>query len=199
VFSVSCVTDKSYEVFRDREDYRQTMDVYLNEKRVAKAVNTKKDKVLLVDLKQQRVKLLQDGWVALDIPCCTGKPGKETPTGKYKIMEKVEDKRSNIFGQLFDVEGNLLHGGDRRKYEGEYESYVGYSLPFWMRLNNDGIGLHQSKSVHRKPSSNGCIRLPKDAVAELFVAVDEGTRVKVKKSTPSHDKKWFLFSDLFGR
>jgi len=148
---------------------------------------------VVVDLKRQRVKLIQDGWVALDIPCCTGKKGKETPIGEFTITEKVRDKRSNLFGQLFDEEGELLHAGDRRKYKEEFHRYEGYSIPFWMRLNNDGIGMHESKSIYRSPSSNGCIRLPKKAAEELYHLVETGTAVCVDDDPRLYYKRWFAF------
>ena len=53
-----------------------------------------------------------------------------------------------------------FYKGDRRKYGGSYDNYVGSSLPYWMRLSDGGIGLHASNYVHRYPRSNGCVRMP---------------------------------------
>jgi len=139
---------------------------------------------------EQRVRLVVNGKVALDAPCTTGakrkfEPNtkiyrdKHTPLGTYKIREKIADKRSTIFGDIYK-NGKRIYHGDRRKYKGSWEGvkFVGASLKHWMRLTSNGIGLHASKYVKRYPGTNGCIRLP-DHVAHTLFAKDKGTVVRV--------------------
>lgn len=162
--------------FQAREDYVKTSEVFRNDALLkrAEAENT----TVRVDLSDQRAQLLVDDRVALDAPCCTGKAGKTTPVGIFPIKEKIRDKRSSIFGSLYR-NGRRIYKGDRRKYGGSYDSYVGSALPFWMRLCDSGIGLHGSKYVHRHPRSNGCVRMPDEAVSTIYSVVGEGTPVKV--------------------
>ena len=167
---------RAYETFASREDYPKTMDIYQNEKLLATATNANAQ--IKVDLGQQRAKLLINQMVAVDAPCCTGKAGKRTPIGLFPVKEKIKDKRSNIFGSLYR-NGRKVYGGDRRKYAGSYDRYVGSALPYWMRLTDDGIGLHASKYVHRFPKSNGCVRVPHAAISAIYNAVEPGTTVQV--------------------
>ncbi len=168
---------RAYQVFVARDDYPKTSAVYRNEKLLTKARQAP-SRIVRIDLSAQRTRLLVGTEVALDAPCCTGKAGKRTPTGTFPIKEKIRDKRSNIFGSLYR-NGRKVYGGDRRKYGGSYDRYVGSALPYWMRLTDGGIGIHASKYVHRFPKSNGCVRMPHDAVADLFAVVDAGTLVEV--------------------
>ena len=177
-FSNSVDLKKSYRVYTDKKLLKK-----------AKKENTK----ILIDVSEQRIKLFVNGKVALCSPCTTGakhkfEPNtkiyrdKHTPTGNYKIMEKIKDKRSNIFGNLYKKGKNIYHG-DRRKYKGSWEGviYKGALLENWMRITGGGIGLHASKYVKRYPGTNGCIRLPKSVSKTIFKHVHKGTRVKVQR------------------
>jgi len=176
-FARSVNLKKSYRVYTDKKLLKK-----------AKKHNTK----LVVDVSEQRVKLLVNNKVALCSPCTTGakhkfEPNtkiyrdKHTPTGNYRIMEKIKDKRSNIFGNI-TRKGKRIYHGDRRKYRGSWKGvkYRGASLENWMRITGGGIGLHASKYVKRYPGTNGCIRLPKSVSKTIFKHVHKGTPVKVK-------------------
>ena len=52
------------------------------------------------------------------------------------------------------------------------------SMPFFMRLTIDGVGLHQGP-VRSYPASHGCIRLTYDDARFLFKTCDVGTAVFV--------------------
>jgi len=140
--------------FKARSDYRTTMEVYKNESAYAAA--TPENTSLLVSISTQRAQLLvgPENTVALDTPVCTGRAGKRTPTGRFPITEKI-------------------------KYHGPRDKYVGASLPYWMRLTGDGIGMHGSSSVKRTPSSGGCIRTPHDVIPQIYAKVKKGTVINV--------------------
>lgn len=167
-----------YSKFRDQKGYPKSYDIYRNQQVLAKAssANTR----LAIDLSDQRMILYAGSEVVIDTPCCTGKAGKRTPTGIFRIKEKIKDKRSTIFGSLYR-NGKKVYGGDRRKYNGRSDKYVGASLPYWMRLTSDGIGIHESAYVKRYPSSNGCVRTPENAVKIIYDKVRVGTKVEIKK------------------
>ncbi len=170
------VYEQAHREFTERADYPKTIEVYRNETLLKSEDATQKR--VKIDLSDQRVQMLVGDAVVVDSPCCTGKAGKRTPTGTFPVKEKIKDKRSNIFGSLYRS-GRKVYGGDRRKYGGSYDRYVGSSLPYWMRLTDDGIGIHASKYVHRYPGSNGCVRMPHGAVSTIFAMVDAGTPVDV--------------------
>jgi len=179
----------SYRMFKKRTNLRKSFKVYKDKALLAQA-NGRNTRVT-VDVRLQRVRLYVNNKVALDSPCTTGakhkfEPNtriyrdKHTPLGTFKIMEKIHDKRSTIFGKFYRGK-RMVYKGDRRKYRGSRRGvrYVGASLKNWMRLTNTGIGLHASKYVKRYPGTNGCIRLPYHVSKTIFKNVRRGTRVSV--------------------
>lgn len=114
----------------------------------------------------------------------TGKEGHGTPSGNYKITEKIEDKYSNKYGWIEDEFGVVVDGdakvGDRIP---EGCTYVAAPMPFWMRLTASGIGMHGGLIPEPgKPASHGCIRLPKEFVPILFEEVKIGTPVTITRA-----------------
>jgi hypothetical protein len=180
----SCYAD-----FRKHVNLKKSYAVFKNHKLLAKAKH--KPTYIKVDVSEQRLRFYVDGKVALDTPCTTGakrkfEPNtkiyrdKHTPMGTFRIKEKIANKRSTIFGDIY-VNGKKVYHGDRRKYRGSWKNakFVGASLKHWMRLTSSGIGLHASKYVKRYPGTNGCIRLPYSVAHTLFAKVDKGTKVKI--------------------
>lgn len=82
----------------------------------------------------------------------SGKPGKDTPTGVFPILEKKTMHRSV-------------------KYENA-------PMPFMQRLDRFGIALHAGQLPGR-PASHGCVRLPSEFAAKLFRVTDVGTPVLI--------------------
>lgn len=111
----------------------------------------------------------------------TGKEGRGTPGGAYKITEKIIDKHSNRYGWIEDEFGNVVNGdatpGTRK---GPGERYVPAPMPYWMRLTSYGIGMHGGLIPNPgQPASHGCIRMPKEFVPILFDSVRVGTPVRI--------------------
>ena len=114
----------------------------------------------------------------------TGKEGHGTPSGPYKITEKIEDKHSNKYGWIEDEFGVVVDGdakvGDRVP---KGCTYVPAPMPYWMRLTSSGIGMHGGLIPEPgKPASHGCIRLPKEFVPILFEEVKIGTPVTITRA-----------------
>ncbi len=187
-YAFSNVHFKTYKEFRKRFSPK-SYAIYKNPKLLALAGKAKT--LLKVDVSEQRVKLLVNGAIALDAPCTTGSYSKfepntktyrdkHTPFGTFKILEKIANKRSNIFGRIYK-NGKLVFVGDRRKYRGSWKGakFVGAPLFHWMRLTNSGIGIHVGKHIRRYPHSNGCIELSKDVAKLLFSKLKVGMTVKV--------------------
>jgi lipoprotein-anchoring transpeptidase ErfK/SrfK len=85
----------------------------------------------------------------------TGKKGKETPTGAYKILQKKVYHESNI--------------------------YANAPMPFMQRLTWDGIALHAGHNPGY-PASHGCIRLPKPFAQALYDATQMDGEVVILAS-----------------
>ena len=82
----------------------------------------------------------------------TGKAGHETPVGTFKITQKHIDHYSSIYNNA--------------------------PMPYFMRLTNDGVGLHAGQ-LPGYAASHGCIRLPMGMVKELYQHTPSGTEVHV--------------------
>ncbi len=120
--------------------------------------------------------------VILKTDVATGVPGKETPTGKYEVLEKMEQKRSNRYGKYLHaetgevmVEKSWLHQGALP----EGAVYQGTEMPYWMRLTWHGVGMHVGKFRKRVRCSFGCIRVLDEAQPLIYRKTRVGTRVTV--------------------
>jgi lipoprotein-anchoring transpeptidase ErfK/SrfK len=134
-----------------------------------------------IDLSDQRATYTRGGREIGWSYVATGKEGHGTPSGTYRISEKIEDKFSNRYGWIEDEWGNVTNGDAKPSTPvPPGERYMPAPMPFWMRLTHYGIGMHAG--VIPKPgeaASHGCIRLPKELAPVLFDAVEVGTTVKI--------------------
>jgi lipoprotein-anchoring transpeptidase ErfK/SrfK len=169
--------EKSYYKFINRGSYPKTFAAYVNQELLDEATgdNTK----ILANVNQMRLKLFVNGRIALDSPTTTGKEGKPTPIGTFHIIEKIEKgKRSNLYGKLL-LDGKMVHGGGKHEYDGEWDTFEGAKMDYWMRLTGDGVGIHHSDFIYRFADTHGCIRLPSLTADKVFHAVRTGTKVTV--------------------
>jgi lipoprotein-anchoring transpeptidase ErfK/SrfK len=138
---------------------------------------------IIVSLADQRGLLLQGNEIALDFPIASGKRSHPTPSGSYNILSMKRDHRSNLYGKVVDAEGQVVQSSaDVRRAEippgGEF---VGSPMPLWLRLTNDGVGLHVGHLPGR-PASHGCVRLPRRPATLIFERVRVGTAVDIVDS-----------------
>ena len=108
------------------------------------------------------------------------KPGHDTPTGHYTIIRKDIDHKSNLYGVYEDANGNVISGdakaGDPVPAGSVYDSA---DMPYYMRLRDDGVGMHGGYIPGTGPASHGCIRLPHAFAELLYSNVSEGTPVDI--------------------
>jgi len=167
----------THESFTSRSDYQDTYDTFTNEEAL-NAADRSKTKVQ-VSVRNQRMQLMQGETVLIDTPCTTGRTGKRTPYGTFKLHDRQVDKRSNVYGTIYR-NGQRVCGGHRyENCSGVSGKYVGAPLPYWQRLTGDGIGMHASKYVKRYPSSGGCIRVQPDYAKLIFDKTKTGTSIFV--------------------
>ena len=108
--------------------------------------------VLVVSLDEQRAYVYRNG-IAIGVSTISsGKPGKETPTGVFTILQKNRDHRSNLYNNA--------------------------PMPYMQRLTWDGIALHGG-ALPGYPASHGCVRLPNAFAAKLFEITRNGDTVVV--------------------
>ena len=131
-----------------------------------------------ISLGAQRAYLLVDEEVAVDSPISSGKRAGMTPKGSYKISEKDADHRSSVYGDFISARtGKVVRAGVSTKIDSAPSGtiYRGAPMNWFMRLTNDGVGMHTG-FLPGYPASHGCIRMPEE-IAKLFYS-------KVKLGTP---------------
>lgn len=110
-----------------------------------------KDTYIEISIEEQHVWYYKNGELKMDSPCVTGQYNRhDTPKGLFYISERIP---------------------------GKYLVGIGYRtwVNRWMRLNNNGIGLHDAswrasfgKEIYKYNGSHGCINLPKQWSYELY-------------------------------
>jgi lipoprotein-anchoring transpeptidase ErfK/SrfK len=98
----------------------------------------------------------------------------ETPSGSFRIYNKLKTKRSGSFGFTSSGAPADIHKGQ--------SVAVGYPMAYWCEFA-PGYGFHQG-FVWSIPRTHGCIRLHKEAAARLFQLVKIGTPVNISRTQP---------------
>ncbi|MCW5581994.1 MAG: L,D-transpeptidase [Luteimonas sp.] len=114
--------------------------------------------VLVVSLDEQRAYVYRNGMAIGVSTISSGKPGKETPTGVFTILQKNKDHRSNLYNNA--------------------------PMPYMQRLTWDGIALHGG-TLPGYPASHGCVRLPLEFAKKLFAETRNGDTVVVADARAS--------------
>ncbi len=111
------------------------------------------NQLVVVDLSAQRLTAYENGKRVMEFPVSTGRTGKETPTGNFRIKQKQPTGRA------------------LPKYGGRRLSYV-------LRLKGHYL-IHGSESVPDYPASNGCVRMRPPDAKKLYDWTRIGTPVEV--------------------
>lgn len=125
------------------------------------------------------------GWTYV----ASGIPSFPTPTGEFKVLEKVKDKVSNLYGKGYDKDGKLVNsdfkqGRDLLPPGGRFEAA---KMTYFMRLTGDGVGMHIGPIPRPgRRASHGCIRLPSKMAPILFTHTAVGTPVTITGNGPDY-------------
>lgn len=107
---------------------------------------------VLVDLTTQLAFIYRNGVIIGVSTVSTGKPGHETPTGVFQILQKDADHRSSTYNNA--------------------------PMFYQQRLTWGGVALHAG-GLPGYPESHGCIHLPIEFARELFKVTSMGGTVVV--------------------
>ncbi len=110
----------------------------------------------------------------------TGREGYDTPTGNYKIIQRVLDHHSNLYGDFVDGSGTVVVKNVSAKKDTPPPGarFLGASMPNFMRLTNTGVGMHQG-FLPGVADSHGCIRMPERMVKIFWENAPLGTPVAI--------------------
>ena len=107
---------------------------------------------IVISLSDQLAFLYRGSTLVAVSTISSGKPGKDTPTGVFPILEKKKFHRSI--------------------------KYDNAPMPFMQRIDRFGIALHGGH-LPGHPASHGCVRLPGEFAAKLFRVTSVGTPVLI--------------------
>lgn len=135
---------------------------------------------VLVSLSKQRAYLMAGDKVFVDTPISSGKAGHTTPQGKFSVLEKDPNHRSTIYGDFVDKSGRTVRSGVSLKIDSAPSgtTYKGASMKWFMRLTNEGVGMHVG-ILPGYAASHGCVRLPEEMARLIYSKVKVGTPVAI--------------------
>lgn len=115
--------------------------------------------LVVVSLSKQQLYVYRNGIRIGTSGVSTGRPGYETPTGTYTILQKEREHYSNIYDNA--------------------------PMPYMERLTWSGVALHAGR-LPGHPASHGCIRLPLVFAEKLYAITTTGTTLVIvdKASEP---------------
>lgn len=136
--------------------------------------------LMVINLKRQQALFYKGGKLAGVSAISSGREGYGTPPGNYKIIQKNKDHRSNLYGNYVDSQGTVVKKDVSVKTDPCPPGAVfeGAPMPYFMRLTNTGVGMHQG-FLPGVPDSHGCIRMPEKMVKIFWDNAPLGTPVAV--------------------
>ncbi|MEB3193743.1 MAG: L,D-transpeptidase [Cyanobacteriota bacterium] len=130
---------------------------------------------ILLELGKRQISLLENGKVVGSWPVAIGDPSTPTPTGRFKVRNKVVNPQyqSTVSGKNNPTIGPQGPLGDR---------WIGFHT-----TERDQFGIHGTPTAwewtvkSRSAVSHGCVRMLTPHVRQLFDQVDVGTPVVVTR------------------
>lgn len=125
---------------------------------------------LVVDLSEARVESYWGNQRLASYPVAIGKPGWETPTGTFKVLQK---QRNPVWRH--PITGDLIPSGLNNPLGSRW-------IGFWSDGRN-AIGFHgtNDEKFVGQPVSHGCIRMRNPDIQALYEQVRLGTLIVVRK------------------
>ena len=135
---------------------------------------------IVIDLSDQRAYFYKGDTLVGVSSLSTGDEGHPTTTGRFKIIEKDHDHRSNLYGDFVDGAGNVVvkdvTAGKDKPPPGT--RFLGSEMTHFMRFNG-GAGMHKGY-LPGYAASHGCVRMPAHMAEIYYNNVSIGTPVTVQ-------------------
>jgi lipoprotein-anchoring transpeptidase ErfK/SrfK len=118
---------------------------------------------ILVSIPDHQLALLEGDRIIKIYHVAVGAPGSPTPSGKFPIVQRLENP-------TYYKPGVVIGPGAPNPLG-----------PRWIGLNVKGFGIHGTNHPNSigKNASHGCIRLRNDDIKDLFARVQVGDRVSL--------------------
>jgi len=138
-----------------------------------------RNRKIVVKLGEQKAYLYHRKELVAVSPISSGREGKNTPTGRFSVIEKDPRHRSSLYGNY--VRNGQLVKANVDARDGGCPSgahFEGAPMPYFLRFTGS-CGLHAG-NVPGYPASHGCIRLPARQAKRFYDVVRLGTPVIVQ-------------------
>ncbi|MGN0868469.1 MAG: L,D-transpeptidase [Akkermansia sp.] len=136
--------------------------------------------LIVIDTELQQAKYYIGDRLVGQSAISSGKAGKLTPRGTFKILAKDATHKSSTYGSVVNSAGETIvadyTAGQPMPAGGIYK---GAAMNNAMQLTTTGIWMHEG-IVTSAPESHGCIRLPKHMAKIFFDNTEVGTPVIIK-------------------
>jgi hypothetical protein len=134
---------------------------------------------IAIRLGEQRAYFYKGGQLVGVSAVSTGREGFSTPTGRFKVIQKNKDHRSNLYGDFVDADGNfVVRDVDIKKDKPPAGTrFQGAPMPYFMRVHG-ATGMHAG-FLPGFPASHGCIRMPEFMAEQFFAHAPTGTPVTI--------------------
>ena len=135
---------------------------------------------IVIDLSDQRAYFYKGSTLAGVSSLSTGDEGHATMTGRFKIIEKDHDHRSNLYGDFVDAAGNVVvpNVDITKDKPPPGTRFLGSDMQHFMRFNG-GTGMHKGY-LPGYAASHGCVRMPAHMAEIFYNNVSVGTPVTVQ-------------------
>lgn len=154
--------------------YNQDMDSYWDGDGAAGSPS------VLIDLSDQKAYFYKGGTLVGVSALSTGDQKHPTKTGNFKVIQKDQWHKSNLYGDFVDANDNVVVTNiditkDKPPAGTRFE---GSKMHHFMRFTG-GIGMHEG-FLPGYPASHGCVRMPAHMAAIFFNNVSVNTPVTVR-------------------
>lgn len=132
-----------------------------------------------IALSEQRAYFYKGGQLVGISQLSTGREGKDTPMGKFKVIGKDIDHASSVYGDYVDANDNVVMPNIDNQVDPKPPGthYKGAPMPYYMQIA-PGFGLHAGY-LPGYAASHGCIRMPEFMAEDFYNAVSPGTPVEI--------------------
>jgi lipoprotein-anchoring transpeptidase ErfK/SrfK len=135
---------------------------------------------VIIDLSDQKAYFYKGGALAGVSALSTGDEKHPTQTGNFKIIQKDQWHKSNLYGDFVDAYGQVVVANvDLTKDKPPAGTrFEGSKMHHFMRFVG-GTGMHEG-FLPGYPASHGCVRMPGHMAAIFYNNVSVGTPVTVR-------------------
>lgn len=137
--------------------------------------------LIKINIEEQKAYFFKGDQLVGQTSISTGKEGKITPRGRFKVTQKNIDHRSSLYGVIRDVAtGTIVNDDAKTGRDIPKPGQVFENAPMFNFLRfNGAVGMHTGH-LPGYAASHGCVRLPDHMAKHFYQNASLGTPVIVE-------------------